>query len=152
MRNSAYHPERLAGYSRRAIGHAGDQPKFISRGTPVPDWQFTKILIGSAGLWSTTEDMLSYAQEHVRPTGKIDPRIIADTLHVREQRISAAPSIAWITDQIRDVQITYQVGIVAGYTSYVGLNKKNGTAVVILQNAFNWDHSAGHQILYSLAR
>jgi len=150
--NTGYHPERLSGFSQRAIGHAGDQPKFIRRGSKTPDWNFTDILVGSAGLWSTAEDMLIYAQEHVRPSGRIAGGILADSLRLREYRMSAAPSIAWITDDVRGVSITYQVGIVAGYTSYMGINEKNRTAVVILQNAFNWDHSAGHQILYSLTR
>ena len=152
LQNTGYHPQRLAGFTHRAIGHAGDQPKFIRRGRPVPDWFFTDALIGSAGLWSTAEDMLLYAQENVRPSGKISPAAVADSLRLRGAGPSGAPSIAWITDEVRGVAITYQVGIVAGYTSYMGIDRAAKTAVVILQNAFNWDHSAGHQILYSLSQ
>ena len=49
--------------------------------------------------------------------------------------------------KLDDRTITYQVGLVAGYTSYVGLDIANRTAVVILQNSFNWDLRAGHLLL-----
>ena len=49
--------------------------------------------------------------------------------------------------KLDDRTITYQVGLVAGYTSYIGLDIANRTVVVILQNSFNWDLRAGHLLL-----
>ena len=54
--------------------------------------------------------------------------------------------------KLDDRTITYQVGLVAGYTSYVGLDMANRTAVVILQNSFNWDLRAGHLLLLRTVR
>jgi CubicO group peptidase (beta-lactamase class C family) len=65
LHNSSYAPQQLAGYAQRALGHAGDQPKFMLRGQPVPDWQLTDILHGAAGLYSTAADLLSYAAAHL---------------------------------------------------------------------------------------
>jgi hypothetical protein len=60
---------------------------------------------------------------------------------------SKIATIAWSSKKFDDRTITYQVGLVAGYTSYIGLDIANRTAVVILQNSFNWDLRAGHLLL-----
>ncbi len=65
--------------------------------------------------------------------------------------LAPSPAVAWIADDVAGIHISYQVGIVAGYTSYLGIDEANHTAVVVLQNAFNWDCSAGHQLLLMLA-
>ena len=45
----------------------------------------------------------------------------------------------------------YQVGVVAGYTSFMGIGRKMRTAELILHYACDWDHRVIRQILYSLA-
>jgi hypothetical protein len=52
---------------------------------------------------------------------------------------------------VDDVRITYQIGVIAGYSSYLAIDQANGTAVVVLQNAFNWDISVGHELVLLLA-
>jgi len=44
------------------------------------------------------------------------------------------------------------VGFVAGYSSYIGLDVKNRTGVVVLQNSFNWTNSIGHRLLLRISR
>lgn len=152
LRNTSYQPRSLAGYPERARGHAGDQPKFIRRGQPVPDWQFTDILQGSAALYSNAEDLLDYAAAHLQ--GSADSRLDAalrDTLQVRIERPREATAVAWIVDDIRGEKISYQVGLVAGYASYLGLDTRHKTAVVVLQNSFNWTNSIGHRLLLRMA-
>src|SRR5690606_38844800 len=46
MTNSSYTPTLLKAYPRRALGHAGDQPKLITRGHLTPDWVFNKNMMG----------------------------------------------------------------------------------------------------------
>jgi CubicO group peptidase (beta-lactamase class C family) len=152
LHNTSYSPQRLAGYPQRALGHAGDQPKFMLRGQPVPDWQFTDILHGTAGLYSSVDDLLSYAAAHLQ--SGVDPKLAAallDTLQVRVDRPDEAAALAWNVDSLGGRKITYQVGFVAGYSSYLGLDTEHQTAVVVLQNSFNWANGViGHSLLLRL--
>lgn len=150
--NTGYQPEQLAGYRERARGHAGDQPKFIRRGQPVPDWQFTDILQGSAALYSNADDLLDYAAAHLHGSAdaKVDAALL-DSLRVRVERPKEAAAIAWIVDDIDGQKITYQIGLVAGYSSYLGLDSRHQTAVVVLQNSFNWTNDVGHRLLLRMA-
>ncbi|MES2018977.1 MAG: serine hydrolase [Pseudomonadota bacterium] len=151
--STGYAPKQMAGYAERARGHAGDQPKFIRRGQPVPDWQFTDIMSGSAALYSNASDLLGYARAHLYPSGDaVLDGALRETLKVRyEQPVEAAAS-AWIVDQIDGRKITYQIGLVAGYTAYLGMDVANKTTVVVLQNNFNWTNRIGHRLLLRMAR
>jgi hypothetical protein len=76
---------------------------------------------------------------------------LVDTLKARQERPREAPAIAWLIDDIDGQRITYQVGFVAGFTSYIGLNVDQRTAVVVLQNSFNWKDSVGQKLLIRMA-
>ncbi|QNM95938.1 serine hydrolase domain-containing protein [Chitinimonas koreensis] len=151
LRSTGYRPELLPGYATRAHGYAGDQPKFIRRGQPTPDWQFTPLMRGSAGAYASARDLLRYAQAHLEQADTPLHAALDDTLKVRFPRPKEGAAIAWITDDVNGQRITYQIGLVAGYTSYVGLDTANRTAVVVLQNSFNWTGSVGHRLLLRLA-
>ncbi len=148
LTHTGYNQRLLPGYSRRAIGHAGDQPKFIRRGQPVPDWHFSAYMMGAAGLYTNANDLLTYAQAHMRPTGypALD-MALRDSLTVRFDRAREAAAIAWIVDDVGNQRITYQVGYIGGYSSYIGLDLRHKTAVVVLQNSFNWTNDIGHRLL-----
>ena len=73
-------------------------------------------------------------------------------MKVRYPQQKEAAAIAWIEDTIDEFHITYQIGLVAGFTSYIGLDVKNHTAVVVLQNSFNWRNDIGHRLLVRMAR
>jgi len=152
LTHTGYRAEILPGYERRAIGHAGDQPKFIARGEPVPDWRFTEILRGAAALYSSAHDLLAFAAAHLDPAGPPPRPSLAETLRVRVARPREAAAVAWVANDIGGLHILYQVGLVAGYTGYLGVDPEHHTAVVVLQNAFNWDYSLGHSLLALLAR
>jgi CubicO group peptidase (beta-lactamase class C family) len=151
LKNTGYEREKLPGYAKRAHGYAGDQPKFIVRGQPVPDWQFTEFMKGSAAMYSDARDLLIFAAAHL--TGGHTPLDIAlaDTLQERFPQPRRGAAIAWIVDHFDDQNIVYQVGNVAGYSTYIGLDPAHRTAVVVLRNAFNWDASIGHELLALLA-
>lgn len=152
LTNTTYDARRLPGYERRAIGHAGDQPKFVRRGRPVPDWHFSSLMVGAASLYTNANDLLSYAQAHLRPTG--NPALDAalrDSLVVRYDRTREAAALAWVVDDIGTQRITYQVGFIGGYSSYIGLDTRHNIAVVVLQNSFNWTNNIGHRLLQRMA-
>ncbi|WP_205119352.1 serine hydrolase domain-containing protein [Paramagnetospirillum kuznetsovii] len=144
---TGYLPEALPCHAQRAFGHAGDQPKFIARGKPAPDWRFTPLMRGSAALSSTARDLLRFAAAHLNERDSA----LAANLRVQVPRDKEAAATAWVVDRLDGHAITYQIGIVAGYTSYMGLDLERKTAVVVLQNAFNWDNSLGHKLLLRLA-
>ncbi|HAH31204.1 MAG TPA: serine hydrolase [Elusimicrobia bacterium] len=152
LKNTGYVPENLPGFAGRAHGYTGDQPKFRRRGRPTTDWDFTDIMRGSAGLYSTAEDLLTYASAHLNPVeNQALSAALPDTLLVRFEQLKAAPAIAWNVDDAGGLKITRQIGFVAGYSTYLGLDVKHRTAVVVLQNSFNWDISAGPRLLLRLA-
>ncbi|HAH13618.1 MAG TPA: serine hydrolase, partial [Pantoea agglomerans] len=45
----------------------------------------------------------------------------------------------------------YQVGYIGGYASFIGYDKRNGNAIVVLQNGFNWSNYLGIALLVDLA-
>ena len=151
LRNTGYNPAVLPGYTARAHGYAGDQPKFIPRGDPVPDWQFTDLMRGSAALYSTPRDLLTFAAAHLRGDATPYDAAMTDTLQVRFPRPKESAAVAWTVDDIDGERITHELGIVAGYTGYLGLDVKHKMAVVVLQNTFNWDESVGTRLLVRLA-
>jgi CubicO group peptidase (beta-lactamase class C family) len=153
LSSTGYTPEQLPGYATRARGHAGDQPKFIRRGQPVPDWRFTDIMSGSAALYSNASDLLGYAKAHLYDSGdSVRDQALRETMKVRFERPVEAAATGWIVDTIDGRKITYQIGLVAGYTAYLGMDVANKTTVVVLQNNFNWNNRIGHKLLLRMAR
>lgn len=148
MHNSSFTPQKLKSYPLRAIGHAGSQPKFIPRGQVVPDWQFTGNMLGAGGLYTDTADLLTFAAAHLANTGDATlDKAIHDTMQVYYPRDKEAANIAWVTDTYGEQSITYQVGYIGGYSSYIGIDRVNHFAVVVLQNSFTWQNNLGHSVL-----
>ncbi len=151
MGNTSFLPQTLREYPWRALGHAGDQPKFKPRGALTPDWQFTNNMVGAASLYSDAADLINYARAHFAPTGQtvLDKAFWDVSVDYYPRQIEAA-NIAWVTDTFGRQQLTYQVGYIGGNSSYIGFDKANQNAVVVLQNSFNWSNYIGHQILRNL--
>ena len=63
------------------------------------------------------------------------------------QQRSQTQNVAWVTDPVAGEQITYQVGYIGGYASFIGYDKAGGNAMVVLQNAFNWSNYSGIAVL-----
>lgn len=152
MGNTSFLPQTLRAYPQRALGHVGDQPKFKPRGALTPDWQFSHNMVGAASLYSDADDLIEYARAHLKPTGHaaLDQAFKDVSVDYYPRQIEAA-NIAWVTDTFGKQQLTYQVGYIGGYSSYIGFDKANQNAVVVLQNSFNWSNYIGHQILRNLA-
>lgn len=151
MDNSSFVPTTLKSYQYRALGHAGDQPKLIRRGELTPDWTFHQNMVGAASLYSSARDLAGYARAHFSPGNNAGlARAFADVARTQFYRQKEAANIAWVTDTLADRQVTYQVGYIGGYSSYIGFDKQNQNAVVVLQNSFNWSNYLGHTILSQL--
>lgn len=150
LKCTGYTPEALSCYSGRAHGYAGDEPMFIARGHPTPDWNFTQLMRGSAALYSNAGDLLTFASAHIWNQQKHFNAVLHGNLKAHLKRDKQAPAIAWTIDTIEGEPIAYQIGIVAGYTSYLGIDVNNKTAVVVMQNSFNWDNKVGHNLLMGL--
>ncbi|MGT8856416.1 serine hydrolase domain-containing protein [Enterobacter sp. 186315] len=152
MANSSFIPEQLKGYPQRALGHAGDQPKFIPRGQLTPDWHFSNNMVAAASLYSNAEDLAAYVHYHVSTThNTLLDNVFAEVSNTDIQRPDGVQGIAWTTDFIGVEKITYQVGYIGGYSSFIGFDKKRGNAVVVLQNTFNWSNYIGIALLMDMA-
>ncbi|ALR79001.1 serine hydrolase domain-containing protein [[Enterobacter] lignolyticus] len=148
LKNISFEPQTLRAFPWRALGHAGDQPKFKTRGALTPDWRFTNNMAGAANLYGNARDLIEYARAHFSPTrsAALDKAFSdVDVNYYPRQREAA--NIAWITDTYGTQKITYQVGYIGGYSSYIGFDKAQQNAVVVLQNSFNWSNYIGHAIL-----
>ncbi|MNS52551.1 Beta-lactamase precursor [compost metagenome] len=153
MQNSSYTPEILASYPRRALGHAGDQPKLIRRGELTPDWHFQHNMTAAASLYSSARDLAAYARAHVSATqDKAINQAFKDVTRTYYYRHKEAANIAWVSDETDGQKMTYQVGYIGGYSSYIGFDKQNQNAVIVLQNSFNWSNYIGQTILTHLAK
>lgn len=151
LAHTGYRLELKPELSNRAHGYAGDQPKFISRGQPVPDWEFTELMKGSAAMYSNARDLLKFARAYLEKSENPDSAW-ADTLQTRYAKEKEAPAIAWVIDHVDQQKIAYQIGMVAGYTSFIGIDTRHRQAVVVLQNSFNWSANIGYQLLVRLGK
>jgi len=151
LTHTGYRLEKKYDLQNRAYGYAGDQPKFMTRGQPVPDWQFTELMKGSAAMYSNTRDLLKVAKSYLEESENAQSAW-ADTLQIRFPMEKEAAAIAWVIDSIDQQKIAYQIGMVAGYTSFIGLDTRHRQAVVVLQNSFNWSANIGYQLLVRLGK
>ena len=152
MSQSSFVPETLPGYPLRALGHAGDQPKFIRRGSLTPDWHFRGNMVAAASLYSNARDLSAYLRAHLDATDDTARgRAFMAVNRAWYQQGTQAQNIAWVTDTIEGQQITWQVGYIGGYASFIGYDKRNGNAIVVLQNGFNWSNYLGIALLVDLA-
>ncbi|MDE2235051.1 MAG: serine hydrolase, partial [Gammaproteobacteria bacterium] len=144
--------DALPGHEQRALGYAGDHPLFMRRGTPTPDFHLSHFMQATGGLYSTARDMLSYAAACLRNDGAPLSRILDDTMRVRVPQTLGATGIAWFVDHVDGEVITYQEGLIGGFSSYLGLDRSHDTAVVVFRNSFNWDFSVGERLLIRMAK
>ncbi|WP_312073364.1 serine hydrolase domain-containing protein [Atlantibacter sp.] len=153
MTNSSFSPQQLTPFPMRALGHAGDQPKFIPRGQLTPDWRFTNNMVAAASLYSTAEDLIAYARYHISKADDSALDAVFAANRSRYQHHSRQwQGLAWVTDAIGENNITWQVGYIGGYSSFIGFDRQHGNAVVVLQNAFNWSNYIGMTLLVDMAQ
>lgn len=138
---------------RLAVGHVGDQPKFMRRNTPTPSWDMGEIMRATGGLYSTVNDLLIFARANL---GFIDhplEPLLARTHQVQLKAPDEDVALGWLVTYFDDGRVTllYKHGMVSGYNSYIGLNLDKRIAVVVLSSNFNWDDKIGHSLLRRLS-
>ncbi|MEO3989809.1 serine hydrolase domain-containing protein [Pseudocitrobacter cyperus] len=153
MAHTGYQPDKLPGYLLRARGQAGDQPKFVARGEVIPEWRFSHNMVGAASMWSTGNDLLRYLQAHLSGSGNpLLDRAFTDAMTIRYfQSGKDAAALGWLGYSAYGQTLLYQSGFIGGYSSYIGLDKQHGNAIVVLQNSFNWQNDIGHRLLLRMA-
>ncbi len=150
---TGFDPERLPGYTARARGHAGDQPRFVRRGRPVPEWDYTDIMRGSAGLYASAHDLLAFARAHLEAGRETAlDRALREAVEVRVEDADPPRALAWAVDRRNGHVIVHQIGFSGGFSAYIGMDPENGTAVAVLQNSLNWEEAIGHRLLLRMAR
>lgn len=151
LRCTGYVPQRLPCREQRATGHSGDQPWFIARGEPLPDWEFTPLMRGAAALYSTARDLLAFAAVHLPQHPGYNP-VLGHNLDLRFHGQTQSEAVTWDIQNIDGETFTYQIGVISGCSAYLGVDRRHGTAVVILRNSFEWDASFGPRLLLRLAQ
>lgn len=146
MTNTAFDPMLIPAELPRAIGHAGDQPKFISRGRPLDDWRMNDFMRGTGGVHSTARDLLIYLDAHLRASDSSLETALASTVQEQPTRV------AWLPAAQEHDPVVFQFGVIAGYSAFVGLDPERGIGVVVLQNAFNWTDHVGRNLMRRLAK
>ena len=139
---------------RLAIGHAGDQPYFMRRGRPMAPWEMGEIMRPSGGLYSTVNDLLTFAKSNFGMlNNSLDP-LLARTQVIQLKRPEQDVAFGWLVNYLGEdrLKVTYKQGLMSGYTSYIGMSAENRVAVVVLYNTFSWDEKVGHNLVLRLSR
>ncbi len=139
---------------RLAVGHAGGQPRFLRRGTPMEPWDMGEIMRASACLYSTVNDLMVFTQANLGGEQLRLERVLASTLRVQLSRPEEDVALGWLINYLGEdrLKITYKHGMVAGYHCYVGMNVEGRIAVVVLCNTFAWEDKIGHNLVLLLSR
>ena len=110
-------------------------------------------MVAAASLYGNAEDLAAYARYHMLTThNRLLDSVFTEVRDTDIQRPDGVQGIAWTTDFIGLEKITYQVGYIGGYSSFIGYDKEKGNAVVVLQNTFNWSNYIGIALLMDMAK
>ncbi|HEY1406170.1 MAG TPA: serine hydrolase domain-containing protein [Spirochaetota bacterium] len=142
---------------RLAVGHAGDQPIFLPRNTPLATWDMGEIMSATGGIYSTVDDLALFAKSHLglikAPITKSLEQTHFALFRTREEDVIEDSACGWVVDYFDNnkCRITYKHGMVAGYSAYIGMNTETRIAVIVLYNTFNWDEKVGHNLVLRLS-
>jgi len=138
---------------RLARGHAGDQPKFMLRGTSLTDWDMGDFMYPTGACYSTTRDLLIFSMANLGITDTPLKKILLDMQKFRVSTSEEKFALGWSIDNcgIDDMTILYKHGMVSGYSAYIGFNPDTKIAVVTLYNSFNWNEKIAHNLLIRLS-
>jgi CubicO group peptidase (beta-lactamase class C family) len=139
---------------RLAVGHVGDQPKFLWRNTPTEPWDMGDIMRNTGGIYSTVNDLMIFAKANLGMLHhRLEP-VLAETHRVMLKTADEDVALGWVVNHLDNDRLTvvYKHGMVSGYTAYIGLNLEKQIAVVVLCSNFNWDDKIGHNLLLRLSK
>jgi CubicO group peptidase (beta-lactamase class C family) len=139
--------------SRLAVGHPGNQPKFMPRSAVMGPWDMGEILSGSCGLYSTANDLIVFTRANLGQLHHPLEPLLISMQDVRVKTPREDVGLGWSVNYFNEgrLAITYKHAMVSGYCSYVGLNVERQVGVVVLCNNFNWHDKVGHNLLLRLS-
>ena len=107
---------------------------YMAKGAPTRVWHFA-ALAGAGAINSHAQDMLRFIQANVEEGGPLS----LSFKKMREPQFKGVTGIGWIQPTFMDrffgnEQIVWHNGMVAGYASYLSIDAKAKTGIVILTN------------------
>jgi CubicO group peptidase (beta-lactamase class C family) len=134
-------------------GHAGDEPRFWPRNVKMNAWDMGEIMRASGEMYSTTADLMTFAKSNLGLLGSpLDP-LLARNEQVQVRAPGEDITYGWMINHYPEwgANIQYMNGVMAGFSSYLGLETDKKLAVVVLYSNFNWQDKIGHNLLLRLA-
>jgi CubicO group peptidase (beta-lactamase class C family) len=130
---------------RLAQGHS-------ETGAPAQNWDLP-ALAGAGALRSTVNDMLKFARAAMSEAGPLGGAFRDAQMPRRYVAKDSSMEIGlnWFTQHAGPVNITWHNGGTGGYRSYLGLDKQNHRAVVLLTNSTNGVDDIGRKLLVDAA-
>ncbi len=114
--------------ARLAVGHDGE-------GNAVPNWDLP-TLAGAGAFRSTANDMVKFLQANLADSGPLSAALRRSR---GKQRNIGNPNtdigLGWFVTRTPAAEIVWHNGQTGGYHSFMGLDLKNGSGVVILHNS-----------------
>ena len=135
-----------------ATGYAGDFPPLMKKNRPLKNWQWSDIMIGTGGGYSTAKDLIEITKAHLSLSNTSLDSILRKSHETHTYEDEVFYTMAWQVKKIKKYNtiIHYKYGVIAGFSSYVGMNTKTNDAIIVLKNNFNWKDDIGHNILLKL--
>ena len=126
---------------RLAVGHT-------SRGRVTKNWDIG-ILAGAGGLRSTADDMMTFAAAHFDSAGPLFPVFEATLRPRRSLAATGTDSIGlnWLLMRPGGQPIAWHNGGTGGYRSFLGLDRAQHRAVVVLTNSATSMEDLGMMLL-----
>lgn len=159
--------------SRLATGYAGDQPYFMRRNTPLENWTFSPMMVGTGGAYSTASDLIRFLWAHLgyMPNGDIQTgnlhngmmpasagqnsieEVLKPSRNILGRHNTQFLTMGWYVDQAEPYKMPlyYYHGMISGFNAYIGFEPSQKIAVVVLRNNFNWSDKVGHNLLVRLS-
>lgn len=108
---------------------------YDNKGDPTPVWTFAS-LAGAGAFNSNAEDMLKFIQANIEASSS---SVSQSLIKTHEPQLNGSTAIGWMLPTFFDRfvgnnSILWHNGMVGGYASYISIDTKNKTGVIILSN------------------
>jgi len=135
-----------------ATGYVGDFPPLMRKNRPLENWAWSDIMIGTGGAYSTAKDLIKIVKAHLSISNTPLDSILNKSHETHTCEDGIFYTMAWQVADFKkyNTRIHYKYGVIAGFSSYVGMNTKTNDAIIVLKNNFNWKDDIGHNILLKL--
>jgi len=135
-----------------ATGYVGDLPLFLKKNTPLKNWEWSDMMIGTGGAYSTAKDLMEITKAHLSLSNTYLDNVLNRSHIIYTNDGELSYTLGWQVKEFKNykTKIYYKYGVIAGFSSYIGINTATNDAIVVLKNNFNWEDEIGHNILLKL--